>query len=92
MSFDQAAKALAQHETPIFCYEQGGASLTTLVGSNTKDVGLLIGAEGGFDPAEAAALEQLGVPRAGLGKRILRCETAPVAALAAIMLLTGNLE
>ena len=92
MSFDQAAQELARHETPIFCYEQGGAPLTTLVGPKTRDVGLLIGAEGGFDPAEAETLARLGVPRAGLGKRILRCETAPIAALAAIMLLTGNLE
>lgn len=92
MSFDQAAQELARHETSIFCYEQGGDSLTSLVNPKTKDVGLLIGAEGGFDPAEAETLARLGVPRAGLGKRILRCETAPIAALAAIMLLTGNLE
>ncbi len=92
MSFDQAAQRLAQHETPIFCYEQGGDSLASLVRPDAKDVGVLIGAEGGFDPAEAEMLSQLGVPRAGLGKRILRCETAPIAALAAIMLLTGNLE
>ena len=92
MSYDQAAQELARHETSIFCYEQGGDSLTSLVNPKTKDVGLLIGAEGGFDPAEAETLARLGVPRAGLGKRILRCETAPIAALAAIMLLTGNLE
>jgi 16S rRNA (uracil1498-N3)-methyltransferase len=28
----------------------------------------------------------------GLGPRILRCETAPLAALAAVMTLTGDLE
>ena len=28
----------------------------------------------------------------GLGPRILRCETAPLAALTSVMLLTGNLE
>lgn len=92
LGFEQAAKELSGHQVPIFCYEQGGASLKTLVPPDCRDVGLLIGSEGGFSPSEAQTLEELGVRRAGLGKRILRCETAPIAALAAVMLLTGNLE
>ena len=37
-------------------------------------------------------LTDRGVVAATLGKRILRAQTAPVAALCAAMLLTGNLE
>ncbi len=33
-----------------------------------------------------------GVKTVGLGPRILRCETAPLAVLSAVMTLTGNLE
>ena len=33
-----------------------------------------------------------GAKTVGLGPRILRCETAPLAVLAAVMTLTGNLE
>ena len=40
----------------------------------------------------AAAAKAAGAITVGLGPRILRCETAPLAALTAAMLLTGNLE
>lgn len=33
-----------------------------------------------------------GARTVGLGPRILRCETAPLAVLASVMTLTGNLE
>ena len=36
--------------------------------------------------------EENGVVTVGLGPRILRCETAPLAVLSAVMTLTGNLE
>lgn len=49
---------------------------------------ILTGSEGGFSLAEADMFKY----KATLGKRILRAETAPIAALSAIMLLTGNLE
>ena len=39
-------------------------------------VAFMIGAEGGFLSAEADAAAERGIPLAGLGKRILRCETA----------------
>ncbi|MBU3820188.1 MAG: 16S rRNA (uracil(1498)-N(3))-methyltransferase, partial [Candidatus Faecalibacterium intestinavium] len=49
-------------------------------------------AEGGFAPEEAAAAQAAGAKIVGLGPRILRCETAPLAVLSAVMTLTGNLE
>ena len=36
--------------------------------------------------------QQAGCVCIGLGPRILRCETAPLAALSAVMALTGNLQ
>ena len=52
----------------------------------------MTGSEGGFSVEEAAAAKAAGAITVGLGPRILRCETAPLAALTAAMLLTGNLE
>ena len=40
----------------------------------------------------AALLTAAGAAAVGLGPRILRCETAPLAALAALMAFTGNRE
>ena len=41
---------------------------------------------------EAARAAECGAVTVGLGPRILRCETAPLAVLSAVMTLTGNLE
>ena len=39
-----------------------------------------------------ARAAECGAVTVGLGPRILRCETAPLAVLSAVMTLTGNLE
>jgi len=54
-------------------------------------VSIVTGPEGGFEPCEAEYAQSAGMLNVSLGPRILRCETAPVAALAAIMFHTGNL-
>ena len=55
------------------------------------DVVLLVGAEGGLAPAEYAAAVASGFEAVSLGPRILRTETAPVAALAVLQALWGDL-
>lgn len=50
-----------------------------------NDVTVIIGPEGGFEPAEAALLTQAGARACSLGRLILRAETAGPAALAMIL-------
>ena len=50
------------------------------------------GPEGGFSPAELEHAEQAGFRRVRLGPRVLRTETAPVAALALLQYLVGDLD
>lgn len=87
-------QALAEDESEvkIVFFEGGGKKLTDIIDKNTKSVSIFIGPEGGFEEAEVEQIEAAGGVRATLGKRILRTQTAPVAGLTAIMLLTGNLE
>lgn len=47
-------------------------------------IALFVGAEGGISPAEVAAFRAAGGQTVTLGPRILRCETAPLAALACV--------
>jgi len=54
-------------------------------------ISIVTGPEGGFEPHETEFAQDAGMRIVSLGPRILRCETAPVAALAAIMYQTGNL-
>ena len=91
ISFDTLIKTLKQ-EYAITFYEGGGQPLSSLVNEDTRAVSMVIGPEGGFDFSEIEKLEQAGAHTATLGKRILRCETAPMVALSVIMQLTGNMN
>lgn len=90
-SLENAVKS-DDSELKILFYEGGGEPLNKLIDKNIKSASIYIGPEGGFDKKEVELLENAGARVATLGKRILRTQTAPVAALTAIMLLTGNLE
>lgn len=91
MSLKQAAQQAAKSSSVILFYEGGGESLSKLITSESKDISIFIGPEGGFEPEEVELITALGGQTATLGTRILRTETAPIAALAAIMLASGNM-
>ncbi|MEX0431120.1 16S rRNA (uracil(1498)-N(3))-methyltransferase [Spiribacter insolitus] len=57
----------------------------------TPQIATLIGPEGGLAPAEIQRVADLGWQRIRLGPRILRSDTAPVAALAVIQTVIGDL-
>ncbi len=71
--------------------EGGGERILSLLREDTPSAAVFIGPEGGFEPGEVALARHAGAACATLGPRILRTETAPIAALAAIMQATGNL-
>lgn len=76
----------------IFFYECGGERLNDIVRPPfPKRIDVFIGSEGGFEPEEAVLAQKSGIRAATLGTRILRCETAPVAALAVLMNITNNM-
>ncbi len=54
-------------------------------------IALMTGAEGGFSEEEIAEAEAAGMKICTLGPRILRCETAPLAALSAVMYALGEM-
>lgn len=56
-----------------------------------KDIGIVIGPEGGMSEGEVDRLREAGARAVTLGPRILRAETAAVASVTAAMLLWGDL-
>ncbi len=92
VSFKEAVKSA--DGLKIMCYEHGGKPFTSLITESDKneDISIFIGSEGGFSENEVSFAKENGVLIATLGKRILRTETAPIAAISVIMALTGNLE
>lgn len=77
--------------TGILFYECAEVPLKDAVSGFGKNVDVVIGSEGGFEAYEAEELQKLGFACVSLGKRILRCETAPIAALSVLMNVTGNM-
>ena len=55
-----------------------------------RTAALMTGPEGGFDAAEIAQAQEAGLQICTLGTRILRCETAPLCALSALMYASGE--
>jgi 16S rRNA (uracil1498-N3)-methyltransferase len=70
---------------------EGEGSIGGLAGGLTS-VELLIGPEGGLDEAELAAAVRAGFEPMRLGPRVLRTETAGIAALAVLQALAGDLR
>ena len=68
----------------LFCYEgEAERSMRTALRALTaRRIVLIVGAEGGFSPAEAEAIRASGATSVSLGRLILRAETAALAALA----------
>lgn len=58
---------------------------------NARRIGIVIGPEGGMSEAEVRALEEIGAKQISLGPRILRTETAAIAAATMAMLLWGDI-
>mgnify|MGYP003396890797 CR=1 FL=1 len=92
MDFDKVVKEAYENDLPLICYErEGGKRFSEIDFNGKKTVSLIIGSEGGFDASEAENAVEKGIIPIWLGERILRCETAPVAAISIIMNLSGNI-
>lgn len=91
-SFSEALTRAAQADKALMLYEHEEAlTLKMALTSGTYGtVSLLTGPEGGLEEAEVAQAREAGLQVCTLGKRILRCETAPLCALSAVMYDAGE--
>jgi 16S rRNA (uracil1498-N3)-methyltransferase len=89
VGFDQAIAMATESELCLFCYEGDGTiplgSILRKYDDMPASVSIVIGSEGGFSQKEVAKAEEKGVTLAGLGKRILRTETASGFVLACLV-------
>lgn len=80
MKFRDAVEDAARADLPLFCYEGEETSpLPSCMDAVNRPatVSVMIGPEGGYAAEEAEYAAQTGMVMTGLGKRILRTETAP---------------
>ncbi len=76
----------------LFLYERAVLSLKEGLRDTGGRLFVFIGPEGGFAEEEAKLARSLGAKICSLGPRILRTETAPIAALSAVMYEKGEME
>ena len=89
----EAAQLLADCPLRIAFHPEGSASLKNILATPIpiNRVALLCGPEGGLSPAEIDLLSGAGWSVCLLGPRILRAETAALAAVAVVQAVTGDL-
>ena len=91
-SYGAALERAARADKALLFYENEQATTLRMAlesGSYTS-VSLMTGPEGGLEPSEVAQAAAAGLTICTLGKRILRCETAPLCALSAVMYDAGE--
>ena len=93
-SFEDAVRRAAGCELALFPYEnEHTISLRRAVGqASAKTVSIMTGPEGGFSDDEVRFAQETGMQICTLGPRILRCETAPLCALSAVLFAAGALD
>ena len=91
-SYTEALKRGAQSDLPMLFYENERATTLhmALNSGKWKTAALLTGPEGGLEEKEVSQAMDAGWRVCTLGKRILRCETAPLCALSAVMYAAGE--
>ena len=95
LSFEEALARGAKADLALFCSEKPSAGpLSSLLKATdcqrVHTISVFSGPEGGFAEKEFDKAEKIGYNMITLGKRILRCETAPMCVLSALMYAFGE--
>jgi 16S rRNA (uracil1498-N3)-methyltransferase len=94
VSFEEACRTVGKPAMLFWEAEKSVSIKKTLQSSPFKhaaELSIFIGPEGGFPDCEKELAEKQGIVIAGLGKRVLRAETAGLAAISAIMYEYGEM-
>ena len=91
-SYKEALRRASQADKAILFYENERATTLrmALEAGKYKTISLLTGPEGGLEEKEVTQAQEAGLQVCTLGRRILRCETAPLCALSAVMYAAGE--
>lgn len=91
-SYNAALERAAKADLAILFYENERSTTLrmALEEKSFSTVSLLTGPEGGLEDREVDLAKEKGLKICTLGSRILRCETAPLCALSAVMYASGE--
>lgn len=100
MSWSALLEQRESYDLAVLCYEKESAAPSrglreaireADLNGEARSVLLIVGPEGGFTEREAAEAEACGIRIVGLGKRILRTETAAMVGLTCLMYESGEM-
>ena len=92
ISWKQAFARMRGHDLVLVPWEDArGTRMKDIVLPELRDVGIVIGPEGGMTAQEVEAMQAIDAQAITLGPRILRAETAAVASVTMAMTLWGDL-
>lgn len=87
---DALQDALKADKAILFYENEQAVTLQMSMRTEFESISLMTGPEGGYEEREVEMAKQMGVEICTLGRRILRCETAPLCALSAVMYTVGE--
>lgn len=87
---DSIIEKFKDYDIVLFANERTdvGKEITKL--TKYKKIGIIVGSEGGFSQREKERFIDAGTVSVSLGRRILRCETASVAMMSMVSIMSGN--
>lgn len=91
-SYASALERAAKADKALLFYENERATTLRMAldAGSFHSVSLMTGPEGGLEEKEVQQAQDAGLQVCTLGRRILRCETAPLCALSAVMYAAGE--
>lgn len=96
LNFSELLNDIKNNDENLFAYEAATSSLKLEINNikenNFKNIGIIIGAEGGFTPKEAEQISKIENTKClSLGSRILRAETAVISLISVVMYEMGEM-
>lgn len=91
VSFEEALAEAARTGAAYLPWERSESPTLARVHRPAGSVAIIVGPEGGFAEAEVARARSLGIQSISLGRRILRSETAAIAAVTLVLHLQDEL-
>ncbi|MBR6184722.1 MAG: 16S rRNA (uracil(1498)-N(3))-methyltransferase [Clostridia bacterium] len=92
VSLQKLCSLIETHDLCLLPWEEEHGHGIRACWSGHRNVGIVIGPEGGISPEEAETLARAGACPVTLGPRIFRTETAGLAALISLLTLSGDME
>ena len=92
LSFSAMFTEIEKHDLVLVPWEEQHGNGIRANWHEEKDVGMIIGPEGGISSEEIDRLKEAGAKPVTLGPRIFRTETAGLAAIISLLTLSGDME